>query len=135
MRSGLVIAVLCGAIGAPGICAADDEIFGDGFDGPKWYIDADTDGYGNPAVFVHSATQPPGYVANALDCDDNNAAAYPGAPDVPDGAFVDSNCDGIDGDIAKAVFVAPGGSDDATCGSQASPCQSPGFAISRLDAQ
>jgi len=128
----LAVALLCG-LGMRD-AAADDEIFADGFDGPKWYIDADSDGYGNPAVFVRSATQPAGYVANALDCDDSNAVVYPGAPDDPDGTFLDSNCDGIDGDIAKAVFVAPSGVDDGSCGSQAAPCQSPAFAITRLDA-
>jgi hypothetical protein len=39
------------------------------------------------------------------------AACSPGAPDKPDLAFVDSNCDGIDGDKAGALFVAPSGSD------------------------
>jgi len=102
------VAVLCGAF-CGREARAVDAIFYDGFDGPKWFIDADSDGYGNPAVFVRSATQPAGYVANALDCDDSNAATYPGAADDPDGAFIDSNCDGIDGDIAKAVFVAPAG--------------------------
>jgi hypothetical protein len=42
------------------------------------------------------------------------AACSPGAPDKPDLAFVDSNCDGIDGDKGNAVFVAPGGSDGNT---------------------
>ncbi|UCG87641.1 MAG: Ig-like domain-containing protein, partial [Gemmatimonadota bacterium] len=32
-------------------------------------------------------------------------------PDPPDDAFLDSNGDGIDGDIAQAVFVAPSGAD------------------------
>jgi hypothetical protein len=35
----------------------------------------------------------------------------PGATDKPDLGFVDSNCDGIDGDKAIAIFVAPGGAD------------------------
>jgi hypothetical protein len=39
------------------------------------------------------------------------AACTPGAVDKPDLGFVDSNCDGIDGDKADAIFVAPGGSD------------------------
>jgi hypothetical protein len=39
------------------------------------------------------------------------AACTPGAVDKPDLGFVDSNCDGIDGDKAAAIFVAPGGSD------------------------
>jgi hypothetical protein len=39
------------------------------------------------------------------------ADCTPGAADKPDLGFVDSNCDGIDGDKAAAIFVAPGGSD------------------------
>jgi hypothetical protein len=40
--------------------------------------------------------------------------------DDPDGEFVDSNCDGIDGDLTRAVFVSPDGSDGAD-GSLAQP--------------
>jgi hypothetical protein len=32
--------------------------------------------------------------------------------DLPDPSFVDSNCDGVDGDIAQAVFVSPSGAAD-----------------------
>jgi hypothetical protein len=48
---------------------------------------------------------------DAQDCGPSDPAIKPGAPDRPDLAFVDSNCDGIDGTISDAVFVAPGGSD------------------------
>jgi hypothetical protein len=41
-------------------------------------------------------------------------------PDVPDPLFLDSNCDGIDGDAKAAVFVSPSG-DDTNTGSAASP--------------
>lgn len=41
-------------------------------------------------------------------------------PDLPDDAFADTNCDGIDGDIAHAVFVAPSGN-DANAGTMAAP--------------
>jgi hypothetical protein len=37
-----------------------------------WYADADEDGFGNPAVSTNSCAPPPGYVANADDCDDTN---------------------------------------------------------------
>src|SRR5256885_15233414 len=40
------------------------------------------------------------------------ATCAPGASDKPDLGFVDSNCDGIDGDKANAIFVAPGGNDN-----------------------
>jgi hypothetical protein len=129
------LAALTTFVESPSARAETDEIFADSFDGPKWYIDSDGDGFGNPAVFVHSATQPGGYVANALDCNDSDAAIHPGAPDDPDAAFVDSNCDGIDGDIAKAIFVATTGTDVVACGTMANPCHTPAYAISRLDAQ
>lgn len=36
------------------------------------------------------------------------------AEDMPDDDFVDANCDGIDGDVSRAVFVSPKGKDDAS---------------------
>ena len=56
--------------------------------------DADHDGY-----------------ADAGDCAPGNAAVHPRAPDLPDRAYVDSNCDGIDGTESDAIFVSPLGSD------------------------
>src|SRR3954447_2389689 len=49
----------------------------------------------------------------AGDCAPLDAAIHPGAPDTPDLGFADTNCDGIDGDAAGAVWVAPSGSDGA----------------------
>jgi len=40
-----------------------------------------------------------------------HAACSPSAQDKPDLDFADSNCDGIDGDKAAALFVAPAGND------------------------
>lgn len=48
------------------------------------------------------------------DCRPLDPAVHPGASDRPDLAFEDLNCDGIDGDVARAIFVAPAGSDSAT---------------------
>ncbi|HTA89761.1 MAG TPA: hypothetical protein VK745_09310 [Polyangiaceae bacterium] len=43
-----------------------------------------------------------------------SAACVPqGGTDVPDDAFVDSNCDGIDGDKSAAIFASPDGDDKA----------------------
>ncbi|MBL8633097.1 MAG: hypothetical protein JNM40_07715 [Myxococcales bacterium] len=41
-------------------------------------------------------------------------------PDVPDSLFIDNNCDGIDGDIANAIFVSPSG-DDTFAGTRENP--------------
>lgn len=49
-------------------------------------------------------TDPEETVSN--DCDLENE-------DLPDDDFIDSNCDGIDGDVTRAVFVAPTGNDFA----------------------
>lgn len=58
-----------------------------------FYKDADSDNYGDPDSSVYSCTgPPPGYIATAEDCDDNNSAINPAAAEVCDG--VDNNCDG-----------------------------------------
>jgi predicted RNA-binding Zn-ribbon protein involved in translation (DUF1610 family) len=72
----------------------DDEI-DEGFieDATTWYADADGDGYGDPDDATVSCEQPEGTVADDTDCDDGNARAYPGGPEVYyDG--VDGDCDG-----------------------------------------
>ena len=51
--------------------------------------------------------------ANAADCRPLDPAVHPGAVDRPDLAFEDLNCDGVDGDLTKAVFVSLGGNDGA----------------------
>ena len=59
---------------------------------PKvWFFDGDGDGFGIDMVIL-ACSQPVGYVDNPSDCDDNNHLAYPGAPEICNGA--DDNCDG-----------------------------------------
>ncbi|HET9990262.1 MAG TPA: hypothetical protein VFQ65_17145, partial [Kofleriaceae bacterium] len=56
----------------------------------------------------------------------------PSPNDVPDPSYVDSNCDGIDGDASKGIFVAGGGTNSSTCGLAFNmPCQTISFAIVR----
>ncbi|MBI5056047.1 MAG: hypothetical protein HZB61_05480 [Nitrospirae bacterium] len=45
--------------------------------GTLWYLDADGDGCGNPAVSVQQCTRPAGYVLDNADCDDTNSAINP----------------------------------------------------------
>ncbi|RYF20741.1 MAG: hypothetical protein EOO42_11860 [Flavobacteriales bacterium] len=45
--------------------------------GYQWNRDFDKDTFGDPANSLFSQTQPNGYVANQLDCDDTNAAINP----------------------------------------------------------
>ncbi len=60
--------------------------------GDPWYADADGDGHGDPASMVSACAAPADHVADATDCDDGNAAVYPGASESCDGA--DEDCDG-----------------------------------------
>jgi hypothetical protein len=65
--------------------------------------------------------------------DDARAEAPPACTptageDVPDDEFEDTNCDGIDGDVAKAVFVSATGSSTAD-GSKTNPVDTIGKAI------
>lgn len=48
------------------------------------------------------------------------ACVFQSSSDLPDDAFVDANCDGIDGDLTQAIFVAPDG-DDANTGALDAP--------------
>ena len=57
----------------------------------SWYADLDGDGFGDPAT--QSIEQISGYIQNAEDCDDSNAAVNPDADEVVDG--IDNDCDGI----------------------------------------
>ncbi|HMV69985.1 MAG TPA: putative metal-binding motif-containing protein, partial [Myxococcota bacterium] len=88
------------------------------------YEDADGDGRGNSGGFVIPSIDPscdqPGEALTTDDCDDRDAAVYPGAPDVPADA-VDQDCDGdwacwadldLDGFGTSAATVD---SPDATC--------------------
>ena len=60
-----------------------------------YFLDADSDGYGDAASFISSCSQPTGYVIPSTDCNDNDASINPGATDFPDNN-IDENCDGAD---------------------------------------
>ena len=76
---------------------ADDDCDGDvdedPVDAPTWYLDYDGDSYAGDAYTEQACDQPSGFLATAEDCDDLDAATYPGADeDYCDG--VDQDCDG-----------------------------------------
>ena len=47
-------------------------------DASTYYLDIDEDGYGRSEPAVQACALPAGYVALAGDCNDDNAAFYPG---------------------------------------------------------
>jgi len=73
-------------------------------DADTWYADADADGYGDSDTTTNACDQPSGYVAGvtdgvAFDCDDSDAAIFPGADERCNG--YDDDCDGdVDEDDA-----------------------------------
>ncbi len=67
-----------------------------------------------------AATDFDGDGVDAGDCAPLDPAVFPGAVDRPDLAFEDANCDGVDGDVTKAVFVSLAGN-DANTGTLALP--------------
>jgi len=69
-----------------------------------WYRDLDGDLHGNVSVTTVACTAPAGYVANNDDCDDNNAARFPGNPELCDG--IDNNCDSVADNVPAPTGVS-----------------------------
>ncbi|MFN7143448.1 MAG: MopE-related protein, partial [Myxococcota bacterium] len=76
-----------------------------------WYADADADGYGDAAAPVSACAEPEGHVGDATDCDDADAATFPGATEVCD--LEDNDCDGAadDGAVDERTYYDDGDSD------------------------
>ncbi len=70
----------------------DGEFDEDAADAPSWHADVDGDGYGDPDNTLRACEPPGAWLADASDCDDTDAAVFPGAPETCDGA--DQDCDG-----------------------------------------
>ncbi|MBU1024051.1 hypothetical protein KKB99_07180 [bacterium] len=60
-----------------------------------FYIDADSDGYGDSATTTEACTAPAGYVVDGTDCDDADDSIHPGAPEIC-GDTIDQDCNGED---------------------------------------
>src|SRR5262249_37733058 len=75
----------------------------------NFYADADMDGYGNPTIFVIGCSAPSGYVGNADDCNDNNAAIHPGASETCN--LIDDDCDLQTDEGVQLVFYADSDND------------------------
>src|SRR5262249_16271233 len=96
------------------------------------------------AIFPHAQTtcagggncQFNGCQPNFWDLDGNpsNASEYgwtmQSATDAPDDSFTDQNCDGIDGDVNQAIFVATSGN-DINPGTKAAPMRTINAALAK----
>ena len=84
---------------------ADEEI------SQNFYADADGDGFGDLLNHVFGCEQPEGYTAEHGDCDDADAAAYPGAApseDLPELCRRDADGDGYGEESPLSAAVTPG---------------------------
>jgi len=85
--------------GASELCDGEDNDCDGAVDDPPttgegaWFVDLDSDGFGDDASTETTCTPEPGMVEQAGDCDDTNSAVHPDATEVcNDGA--DNDCDG-----------------------------------------
>ena len=72
-----------------------------------------------------------GVSPDAGDCNDGDPAIHPAATDHPDDLYLDTNCDGLDGEAANAIFVATAGSDAGACDTMTAPCLTIAGAIAK----
>ncbi len=93
-----------GDSGGGGDTGIDGGDGGDDCDNPSpWYFDGDGDGHGDPGDRQDACEAPgDGWLSTGYDCDDDDAATYPGAPEVCDG--VDNDCNGDGEADAEAVL-------------------------------
>ena len=71
----------------------DGDVDEDSIDALTWYLDGDTDGFGDAAESISACAEPDGYTADATDCDDLDGDIFPDAEEVCDGQ--DNDCDGL----------------------------------------
>jgi hypothetical protein len=96
-----------------------------------FYPDADRDGYGRSDGAAQFCAAPNGFIATGGDCDDANAAAFPGAPELCSTVGTDNNCNhdayDVDADAAdKAIYYLDADGDGSTLGTGSRFC--PGHA-------
>ncbi|MBK8567551.1 MAG: choice-of-anchor D domain-containing protein [Saprospiraceae bacterium] len=115
--------------GAMELCdGLDNDCDGTNDDGivfQDYYLDGDGDNFGAGAAV--NACQPPvgNYVLVNGDCDDANAAIFPGATELCDG--LDNDCDGTNDDgIVFQNYYLDGDGDNFGAGAAVNACQSPG---------
>ena len=88
-----------------------------------FYADTDGDDYGDAISSVSACDQPTGYVTDASDCDDANAATNPAATESCN--ELDDDCDGtVDEDVTSRFYADTDGDGYGECLEDTSACTS-----------
>jgi large repetitive protein len=87
----------------------------DAVDVLTWYVDADSDGYGDSATTDTDCYQPSGYAAVDGDCDEGDSGVNPGATEICNA--VDEDCNGSvdDGSVCPCAVEYNGSSTYMFC--------------------
>jgi hypothetical protein len=97
-----------------------------------FFLDADADGYGDPASTASGCTVPTGYASAASDCDDGDAGVHPGASERCDG--VDQDCDGVvDEGVTSSFFPDTDGDGHGAPSGSVAACSAPSGFVSSSD--
>lgn len=113
--------------------------------GTTWFFDNDGDATGNANIVVVRCAAPARFVADASDCNDNNASVRVGGTEVCDALNVDEDCDGLSDDadptvsgVGKVAFYADADADsygDVASAPQLACDASPGQSRSNTDCE
>ncbi len=91
---------------------------------PTWYGDADGDGHGGLEFQLEACEPAPGYVPSSDDCDDLDAASYPGATEICD--LADNNCDGdVDEGVGSTFYEDADGDGSGNSSVSVTACEAP----------
>ena len=108
------------------------SIYGIACPNSNWYVDTDGDGFGSGTV-SNTCTQPVGYVANNIDCNNAVASINPGAFEVCNG--LDDNCNLLaDDGLTFSNYYADVDGDGYGAGTANNACAQPnGFVTTNTD--